>query len=204
MGPRPGRSLIGGHGQRQCYARWCIVDRSGRLSVDTIQTGLSCPMPLTIRATNQILAPEHLWTAPGGNDARLILSWMLLVAHGASIRGRLDEPALDRRPRILGFDREATSSRGSRKPTNWYRTHSLGRSCLIAVDSRTFSGGKRFAPTPGLRCFRTIDAVLLRTYLVENPKVLNCATELGPRLSRCGARLQISDAKGYPATGRRS
>ena len=123
-----------------------LLIAAGLYQSDSAETGLPYPMPLAFRAPDQILAPGRFRTDAGRCGARIILPRMLLDAHGAAVRRRLDERALDRRPCTFGLDREGASSWPSRKPIDRHGAYGLGRRSLIPVDIGAFSRRKPFGP----------------------------------------------------------
>jgi hypothetical protein len=82
--------------------------------VDAAQTGLFNALPVAVAIPADLLASRFCWRFPYGPASRSLLPWLLLALDGSSVRGRGDEPSLDRgarrvravgenhSPRILG------------------------------------------------------------------------------------------------------
>jgi hypothetical protein len=65
--------------------------------VDAAQTGLSKALPVAIAIPADLLARRFCGRFPHGPASRSLLPRLLLALDGSSVRGRRDEPRLDRR-----------------------------------------------------------------------------------------------------------
>jgi Predicted metal-binding integral membrane protein (DUF2182) len=91
-------------------ARSRAAGGGGPLPVHASQGGLPPPLPVAPGLRPRPVAPGRGRRLPDGAGARGLLPRLLLGAHGPALRGRGDEPALDRGSRALRAGRKAPAA----------------------------------------------------------------------------------------------
>ena len=104
-----------------------VLITAGRLSALAAQKYLPSALPHAHVVSFAPLASARPGCAPPRRNARRVLCRLLLAADGTVVRGRRDEPDLDRCARHSGADREGATPGPMGRPRRRHRPHRLGR-----------------------------------------------------------------------------